>query len=151
MKKTIIIKLAVLLAGVGLLLGCGDKGGNGASAPSSQSSMDGDMYKLARMNGCIDCHRLSATVMGPSWQAVAERYRDVPFESAREMLIERVKKGSKGNWITWKAPDGMPPMERRVSSEHIETLVDYIVSLNRAPGVDEAVEAVVEPVQEGVK
>ncbi len=142
MKKIIMIKAVLMLVSVGLLAGCGEMGGEGnvSTGSANGNSMDGAMYKLARMNGCIDCHRLNATVMGPSWQAVAERYRDAPFESVREMLIERVKKGSKGNWITWKAPDGMPPMERRVSSEHIETLVEYIISLNRAPGVDSAVE-----------
>ena len=124
----------------GLVLGCGEQGAGDkdASTTKTDRKLEADLYKLAHMNGCIDCHRVKSAVVGPSWQDIADRYKDAPLESVREMLIERVKKGSKGNWITWKAPDGMPPMERRVTEEHIATLVDYILSLNRAPVVDEA-------------
>ena len=122
----------------GLISACGESSNSGSSSSSSNASpkLEGDLYKLARMNGCIDCHRVKATVIGPSWQDIADRYKDAPREQAREILVERVKKGSKGNWITWKAPEGMPPMEKRVSEEHIIQLVDYIISLNRAPGAD---------------
>jgi cytochrome c len=138
MSKTITMKIAALLVCGGLMIGCGEQGAGGSSA-SAEHQQNVDMYKLAHMNGCIDCHRLKSKVIGPTWQEIADRYKDAPLESAREILIERVNKGSKGNWITWKAPDGMPPMERRVSAEHIEILVDYILSLNRAPGVDTSV------------
>ena len=89
------------------------------------------LYKLAHMNGCLECHRVSATVIGPSWEAISDRYKEAPFDSARQMLVDRVKKGSKGQWVTFKGGDGMPPLERRVSSEHIEKLVEYILNLKR--------------------
>ena len=88
-----------------------------------------ELFKLARLNGCIDCHRTNGTVIGPSWMDIANRYKDAPTEATRELLIERVKKGSKGNWYTWKGGDGMPALERRVSAEAIEKLVDYILML----------------------
>ncbi len=107
-----------------LLTGCGQQQPN-----SGKESEKAALFKLAHMNGCTECHRVAATVVGPSWTAIAERYKDAPVEEARILLIERVKKGSSGNWITWKGGDGMPPLERRVSAEHIEKLVDYILSL----------------------
>lgn len=88
-----------------------------------------ELFKLGRLNGCIDCHRTNGTVIGPSWMDIANRYKDAPTEATRELLIERVKKGSKGNWYTWKGGDGMPPLERRVPAEAIEKLVDYILML----------------------
>lgn len=136
--KIIKLKVISLLLVGGLLFGCSEQGEkqDTSGASSENRKLEADLYKLAHMNGCIECHRVKAMVIGPSWQDIADRYKDAPLESAREILVERVKKGSKGNWVTWKAPDGMPPMERRVSDEHIITLVDYILSLNRAPGAD---------------
>lgn len=95
-------------------------------------SINQQLFKLAHMNGCIECHTVSATSVGPSWMAIAERYKDAPPSEARALLIESVKKGSKGKWLTWKGGDGMPPLEKRVSEEHIITLVDFILSLNPA-------------------
>jgi len=103
-----------------------------ACSPAEQEvnlSIHAAMYKLAHVNGCINCHRVKATVVGPSWEAIAQRYQDVPRAEARALLIERVKKGSSGNWNTWKGGTGMPPLEKRVAVEHIERLVDYILSL----------------------
>jgi len=77
------------------------------------------------------CNRVKATVIGPSWDAIAKRYQDVPRPEARALLIERVKKGSVGHWNTWKGGTGMPPLEKRVAAEHIERLVDYILSLHQ--------------------
>ena len=141
MKKAI-IKLVTLVMCGSFIIGCSEQGANNSGSGSTAKTdrkLEADLYKLAHMNGCIDCHRVKSMVIGPSWQDIADRYKDAPAVSAREILIESVKKGSKGNWITWKAPDGMPPMEKRVSEEHIATLVDYILSLNRAPGVDDPV------------
>jgi len=106
--------------------GCGQQ-----NESSGKTSENADLFKLAHMNGCIDCHSVQATVIGPSWKAVAERYKDAPLEEARAILIASVKNGSQGKYLTWKGGDGMPPLEKRVSTEHIETLVDFILSLNQ--------------------
>lgn len=106
-----------------------------ACSESSQSGVtqhDTDMFKLARMNGCMECHRVNATVIGPSWVEIAERYRDGSREEMIELMVERVKKGSSGNWLTFKGGNGMPPMERRVSEQHIRQIVTYILDI-KAP------------------
>lgn len=104
------------------------------SACGSQSSnpavkIQTELFKLAQMNGCIECHRVDATVVGPSWKAIAERYKDAPKAEVRSMLIESTKKGSVGKWATWKGGNGMPAMEKRVASATIEKLIDYILTI----------------------
>ncbi len=117
--------VAAIIA-VAVLGGCGQQG---AGVEDSRGERESELFKLAHMNGCIECHTVSVSTVGPSWQAIADRYKDAPRAEARALLIESVNKGSKGKWFSWKAPDGMPPLEKRVSAEHIEQLVDYILSL----------------------
>ena len=127
MNTCISRNLVITLFCVAVGYGCSQQGsGSGQSAPTA----DSDLFRLAHMNGCIECHTVSATSVGPSWMAIAERYKDAPRADARALLIQSVKQGSKGKWTTWKGGDGMPPLGRRVSSEHIEQLVDYILSLD---------------------
>jgi len=118
--------LVVILL-VGLFAGCEQQ----ASSPVLNNAKT-ELFKLAQVHGCIECHRTNGAVIGPSWMDIAERYKDSPTEDARALLIERVKKGSKGNWYTWKGGDGMAPLEKRVSSEAIEKLVDYILILRES-------------------
>jgi len=121
------ISLLVVSLLVGMLVGCEQQ----ASSPVLKNAKT-ELFKLAQLHGCIECHRTNGTVIGPSWMDIAERYKDSPTEDLRAMLIERVKKGSKGNWYTWKGGDGMAPLENRVSSEAIEKLVDYILILRES-------------------
>jgi len=114
---------------IGIVMGLMLAGCNSNRAPNPDAAETIEMSKLAQMNGCFECHRIDATVVGPSFKAIAERYKDAPLAEARALLIDRVKKGSIGQYPTWKGGQGMPPMERRVATEHIQRLVDYILSL----------------------
>ena len=117
----------LLIAACVVLAGCGKQG----SIPRPPSAeMDARVFKLAQMNGCIECHTVNTTSIGPSWMAVAERYKEAPRAETRALLIESVMKGSKGKWLTWKGDDGMPPLGRRVAKQDIEELVDFILSLS---------------------
>ena len=78
---------------------------------------------LAKKSGCLACHSASKKIVGPSWDAVGERYRGVAGAKAR--LITKVKTGSKGVWGS--AP--MPPYSPRVSDENIEKLITFVLSL----------------------
>src|SRR3569833_1779139 len=119
----------LLLAGLSLLGGCGQQG----KAPKPE--VDAQLFKLAQMNGCIECHTVSTGNVGPSWMAIAERYKAAPREAARALLVQRVMKGSKGKWLTWKdGGQGMPPLGRRVAKDDVVQLVDYILSVNRCRG-----------------
>ena len=118
--------IALLVTGASLVSACGQQ----AKAPEPE--VDAQLFKLAQLNGCIECHTVSTGNVGPSWMAIAERYKAAPLEEARALLVESVMKGSKGKWLTWKdGGQGMPPLERRVPKDDVVQLVDYILSLNR--------------------
>jgi len=82
---------------------------------------------LARKSGCLACHSIDNKVVGPAWKDVAAHYRD--NADARGLLIEKVKKGGKGNWTAVTGGVPMPPYSPRVADADIEVLVDFIMAL----------------------
>ncbi|MGD8558589.1 MAG: c-type cytochrome [Gammaproteobacteria bacterium] len=82
---------------------------------------------LAKKSGCLACHSVEKKVVGPAWKDVAAKYKG--DAGAKATLVEKVKKGGKGNWtdVTGGAP--MPPYSPRVSDANIEKLVDFVLSL----------------------
>lgn len=100
-------------------------------AKSAQEYYDKSV-ELARMNGCWSCHHIKQDLIGPSWQAVSARYKDIP--NARAMLIDKVKHGGSGVWSSTTSGAVMPPNSPRVSDEHIAELVDFILSLAKGGG-----------------
>lgn len=100
-----------------------DTGVNASAVPMGKE----EVLALAQANGCLDCHRVDAQLIGPSWQAVSARYRDDP--AAQVFLVEKVKRGGKGNWNEVTGGIPMPPYSPRVSDEDIEKLVSFVLSL----------------------
>jgi len=94
---------------------------------NSNMAIDQKSMDLARTNGCLNCHALHETRIGPPWDKVAERYRDAP--AVRELLIDKVKKGSSNSWAKLTSGAVMPPNSPRVADKDIEKLVDFILSL----------------------
>lgn len=87
----------------------------------------GQSLDLARESGCLACHSIEKKVVGPGWRDVAIRYRDVA--DAQALLIDKVKRGGKGNWTQVTGGIPMPPYSPRVSDANIEVLVDFILAL----------------------
>jgi len=83
--------------------------------------------ELAKKSGCLACHSVEKKVVGPAWKDVAAKYKG--DAKAKAELIDKVKKGGKGNWtqVTGGAP--MPPYSPRVTDANIEKLVDFILGL----------------------
>jgi cytochrome c len=94
---------------------------NGAPALSTNG------LELARKSGCLACHSIEKKLVGPAWKDVAARYRN--DAGARAALIEKVKKGGKGNWTEVTGGTPMPPYSPRVSDADIEALVDFVLAL----------------------
>jgi len=82
---------------------------------------------IAADSGCMGCHAVSVTVVGPAWKLVAKKYKNEP--GAKAFLIEKIKKGGKGNWDQMTGGKIMPAHEDRMSDEDISKLVDYILAL----------------------
>ena len=82
---------------------------------------------LAKKSGCLACHSVEKKIVGPAWKDVAAKYKG--DAGAKAALVDKVKKGGKGNWtkVTGGAP--MPPYSPRVSDENIAKLVDFVLGL----------------------
>lgn len=124
-----VIKLGLTLLVSFLLMSCESAGTNSTIKKISGSRDAGEVVNLARMNGCLNCHRVTGSIIGPAWELVSERYKDSP--DAREFLINKVKTGGNGNWNSITGGALMPAHEHRVSDEHIARIVDFILSLKR--------------------
>ena len=79
-------------------------------------------YLLAQEKGCFDCHALGQTTVGPSFRAIAKRYRFYPQQSDRLPAV--IRGGSAGHWgdrfVMWPQP--------RLSDQEVRQLVDWILA-----------------------
>ena len=80
--------------------------------------------ELARASGCLNCHSVDATIFGPAFMDVSNRYKG--NAGAKVALIAKVKTGGSGNWGSNQMPANSP----RVSDENIGKLVDFILGLS---------------------
>lgn len=83
--------------------------------------------ELAKKGGCLACHSVEKKVVGPAWQDVANKYKG--DAGAKATLVDKVKKGGKGNWTEVTGGVPMPPYSPRVADADIEKLVDFILGL----------------------
>ena len=116
-------KIVVLLL-ILISMGCGNREDRDSITQRHESA---DILTIAHMNGCINCHNLGASIVGPAWILVAERYRDAP--DAKQYLIQKIRDGGSGNWNDITGGAEMPAHGNRVSAEHLDRLVTYILAI----------------------
>jgi cytochrome c len=87
------------------------------------SSMSADMPPLAKKSGCTNCHAIDKKVVGPAWQAVADKYKGDAGAAAK--LEAKVAKGGSGVW----GPTPMPANSPKVSDADIKELVGFVLGL----------------------
>ena len=102
---------------------------NDTSLKVSKDKNAAEALSIARQNGCLNCHNVTSSIVGPALDLVSERYKNAP--DARTYLIEKVKKGGNGAWNDITGGAKMPAHETRVSQAHIEQIVDFIISLKK--------------------
>ncbi|WP_233837817.1 c-type cytochrome [Paraburkholderia sp. ZP32-5] len=80
---------------------------------------------LVDQQHCMFCHTRDAPFLAPSFQQIAERYRDVP--NAQRMLEHKLRLGGKAHWGDMPMP---PAVERGgpLSAEDAHTLVQWVLS-----------------------
>jgi cytochrome c len=83
--------------------------------------------ELAKKSGCLACHSVEKKIVGPAWQDVSNKYKGDAGAKAR--LVEKIKKGGKGNWTEVTGGVPMPPYSPRVPDADIEKLVDFVLGL----------------------
>lgn len=86
------------------------------------SSMSADMPAVAKKNGCTSCHSIDKKVVGPAWQAVADKYKG--DAGAKDKLSTKIAKGGSGVW-------GAVPMpaQPKLSDADRHELVEFILGL----------------------
>jgi cytochrome c len=97
-------------------------------ATRTQNTQASDAEDLAKKRGCLECHSVDKKVVGPAFQDIAARYKE--NSNARAALIEKVRKGGKGNWTEITRGVPMPPHSGRLSTADITRLVDWVLSLH---------------------
>lgn len=83
---------------------------------------------LAKKSGCLACHSVDKKIVGPAWKDVSAKYKG--DSKARAMLMDKVRKGGKGNWTKVTGGVPMPPNPKtKVSDESLAKLVDFVLGL----------------------
>jgi cytochrome c len=82
--------------------------------------------KLISASDCLGCHALDSQVVGPSWKAIAKRYREQPGNEAR--LAATVRQGGAGKWgdVAMTPHPDLPDAQSRL-------MVQWILSLSDSP------------------
>lgn len=92
-----------------------------AGLAASAAASDDPEALLERAN-CGMCHQIENAMLGPSYQAIAERYADQP--DARSELFDRMRAGSQGVW-------GAAPMpavtEENLSDDDLRTVIAWML------------------------
>ena len=86
------------------------------------SAMAAEMPAVAKKNGCSVCHSIDKKLVGPAWQAVADKYKG--DTSAAGKLTTKMVKGGGGVW----GPIPMPATPKLTEADNKE-LVTFILGL----------------------
>jgi cytochrome c len=81
---------------------------------------------LMAASDCASCHKRDTVSIGPSYVAIAERYKDDRFASAK--LSEIIRLGGSGNW-----GEGAMAAHPTISEEESKLIVDWILKLAKTP------------------
>ncbi|MEO7801120.1 MAG: c-type cytochrome [Ginsengibacter sp.] len=96
-----------------------------ASAPVEPAA-DPEVAKgldLAAKSDCFTCHKLNETSIGPSYAAVAAKYKS-QMPAIADTLVSKIIKGGSGNWGA--AVMTAHPM---LSKEDAKSIVTYVMSI----------------------
>jgi cytochrome c len=81
---------------------------------------DEKAFAIAKQNACLGCHAINKKIVGPSFQSVAEKYKNDP--KAQTFLKNKIAKGGAGSW-------GVVPMpaNSKLSDVDLSTLSGWIL------------------------
>ena len=78
------------------------------------STEDEKAFAIAKQNACLGCHAINKKIVGPSFQAIAEKYKgDV---KAQAFLKNKIAKGGSGSWGVVPMPANTKLNEAELSS-----------------------------------
>jgi cytochrome c len=84
------------------------------------SGEDQKTFALAKQNACLGCHAIDKKVVGPGFQAVAQKYKNDP--NAQVFLKNKIAKGGAGSW-------GVVPMpaNSKLNDAELSSLASWIL------------------------
>ena len=88
---------------------------------SAQANVEDEKtFALAKQNACLGCHAINRKIVGPSFQAVAEKYKNDP--NAQAFLKNKIAKGGSGSW-------GVVPMpaNTKLSNADLTALTSWVL------------------------
>jgi cytochrome c len=102
-----------------------DTGGDSdpGEAAVEHARQPGRGEQLVTEKGCMACHQLEKTLVGPAFQAVAQKYGD--DAEARAYLAGKIRSGGSGVW------DGMMPPQAHVDEDEAMAIAVWLASLAR--------------------
>ncbi|MBC7615516.1 MAG: c-type cytochrome [Pedobacter sp.] len=125
MKKTLLLLSAFTL----ILVACG---GSTDSTDTSATTVTSTPEVPAKTGGelliakadCVGCHHKENKLIGPAFQAIAEKYPS--NEENINLLADKIINGGKGVW-------GTVPMtpHAKITQEDAKQMVTYILSLKK--------------------
>lgn len=89
--------------------------------PISYANVENEKaFAIAKQNACLGCHAINKKIVGPSFQAVAEKYKSDP--NAQTFLKNKIAKGGSGSW-------GVVPMpaNTKLNDADLSTLAGWIL------------------------
>jgi cytochrome c len=96
-----------------------------ATVAAPASALAADPAALAEAAKCSVCHMAEAAGVGPSYAAIAERYRG--DDTAQETLAVRARAGSTPGAGEW-GPVPMPPVPpEQLSDEDLAAVLNWIL------------------------
>lgn len=108
-KQRVIAKIIFLFAALAFFMA------------AAQANIDDEKtLALAKQNACLGCHAINKKIVGPSFQAVAEKYKSDP--NAQVFLKNKIAKGGSGSW-------GVVPMpaNTKLSNADLTALTAWIL------------------------
>lgn len=112
-RRTAALALAAVLTGFAAA--------GSAVAADKAAAKAGPGRALAERHGCLGCHAAQARLAGPSYEEVAQRYREAPGAAAE--LAQRIRSGGDGRWGAMP----MPP-QAQVSQADAKRLAAWILA-----------------------
>jgi len=94
----------------------------GTHAASSTAKVADIDLSLVRANLCLACHQVDRQLVGPSFQAIAQRYAG--RSGAQDSLVQSIRNGGQGRWGALTMPK-----QPQVSQADAHKLAQWLLSL----------------------
>lgn len=108
-KKRAAVKIFFLLAALTYFMPVAQAGAEDEKA-----------FVIAKQNACLGCHAVNKKIVGPSFQAIAEKYKG--DANAQAFLKNKIARGGSGSW-------GVVPMpaNSKLNEADLSALTSWIL------------------------